>query len=215
VKLYNENLSPWTSICRIQIYAKDLPVEIVEPPGGMGSEAYRRMNPLGKIPALEVGDVVIPESAVICEYLEDAFPTPSLRPADPMARARMRLLVRFHDLYLSPPLHALFAHVRPDSRDDGVVKERLAELALRLDQLEMLLVAGPFAAGSSLTLADCALVPFLFFAPGVLSMLGVPSPLPGRPKLASVSETVAKHPAVARVQEELRVGLEAYMKSNA
>jgi glutathione S-transferase len=215
VKLYNANLSPWTTSCRIQIYAKNLPVEMVEPPGGPTSEEYRRKNPLGKIPALEVDGVVIPESAVICEYLEDAFPTPSLRPERPLERARMRLLVRFHDLYLTPPLYALFSQLDPATRDTALVKEKLGELEVRLDQLEGLLVATPYAAGPSLSLADCALAPFFFFATRVLPMFGAPSPLTGRPRTAGVGEVVGKHPAVAKVLDEMSVALEAWMKARA
>jgi glutathione S-transferase len=213
MKLYNANLSPWSTSCRIQIYAKNLPVELVEPPGGAASEEYRRKNPLGKVPALEVDGVVIPESAVICEYLEDAFPTPSLRPERPLDRARMRLLVRVHDLYLTPPLYALFSHLDPATRDAALVKEKLAELRLRLDQLEGLLVATPFAAGPALTLADCALAPFFFFATRVLPMFGAPSPLAGRPRTASVGEAVGKHPAVAKVLDEMSVALAEWMKA--
>jgi glutathione S-transferase len=213
MKLYNANLSPWTTSCRIQIYAKNLSVEMVAPPGGASSEEYRRKNPLGKIPALEVDGVVIPESTVICEYLEDAFPTPSLRPADPLACAKMRLLVRVHDLYLTPPLYALFSQLDPATRDEALVKEKLAELALRLDQLELLLVATPFAAGPTLSLADCALAPFFFFATRVLPMFGQPSPLLGRPRAAGVGEAVSKHPAVARVLEEMSVALAEWMKA--
>jgi len=213
VKLYNANLSPWTTPCRIQIYAKGLPVEMVTPPGGTASEEFKRKNPLGKIPALEVDGAVIPESAVICEYLEDAFPERPLRPADPLARAKMRLLVRLHDLYLSPPLYALFSQLDLATRDPALVKEKLTELTLRLDQLEQLLVATPYAAGPSLTLADCVLAPYFFFATRVMPMVGGPSPLAGRPRAAGVGEVVGKHPAVRRVLDEMDFALQEWMKS--
>ena len=81
MKLYNVPLSPFAARCRIQIYAKKLPIELVDPPGGLGSESYRRLNPTGKVPALQLDDgFVLPESAVIGEYLEDRFPEPALRP---------------------------------------------------------------------------------------------------------------------------------------
>jgi glutathione S-transferase len=51
----------------------------------------KNFNPSGVVPTLVDGGVVIYESTVIMEYLDDKFPVPSLRPADPVARARMRL----------------------------------------------------------------------------------------------------------------------------
>ncbi|MFQ5851140.1 MAG: glutathione S-transferase family protein [Candidatus Binatia bacterium] len=52
---------------------------------------YVRLNPNAVVPTLVDDGTVIVESTVINEYLDDAFPDPSLRPADSRARARMRL----------------------------------------------------------------------------------------------------------------------------
>ncbi|MEO7578705.1 MAG: glutathione S-transferase N-terminal domain-containing protein, partial [Massilia sp.] len=50
---------------------------------------FLALSPLGKTPLLMIGDQVIFESAVICEYLEDTQ-APALHPADPLGRARHR-----------------------------------------------------------------------------------------------------------------------------
>jgi len=203
VKLYNANLSPYSSRVRIAVYAKNLAVEIVSPPRGTGSAEYKRLNPIGKVPALAVDGAVIVESEVINEYLEDRSPEPSLRPADPLARARMRLLSRFADLYLAPVLGGLFGQMNPKTRDEKVVAEKIAELSQRLDQLEELVVAAPYSAGAELSLADCALAPVFFLLRRLMPALGAPSPLDGRPKLAKVGATVAQHPAVSKVLAEM------------
>ena len=55
-------------------------------------------NPAGKVPVLEEDGWVLPESAVIGEYLEERYPEPPLLPDDPAERALARLLVfRFDD----------------------------------------------------------------------------------------------------------------------
>lgn len=215
MKLYNADLSPYASRVRIAIYAKDLPVEIVPVPGGLGSAEFKKTNPLGKAPALEVDGQVVIESEVIVEYLDDRFPTPSLRPADPLARARMRALSRFADLYLATPLGALFGQMNPATCDAKLVSEKLAELDLRLDQLESLVVAGPYAAGPELTLADCALCPVFFFLTRVMPLVGGKPPLEGRPRLASVGATTARHPAVAKVLDEMSTAMAERMKAGA
>jgi len=215
VKLYNTNLSPYASRVRIAIYAKNLPVEIVAPPGGTGSVEYAQRNPTGKVPALDVDGQVIAESEVINEYLEDRFPTPSLRPADPLARARMRTLSRFADLYLAPPLSALFGQMNPATRDTKLVAEKLAELSTRFDQLETLVVAGPYAAGSELSLADCSLATVFFFLTRLVPAVGGKNPLDGRPKLTRVGEALGKHPAVAKVLGEMSEAMAQRMNPGA
>jgi glutathione S-transferase len=212
VKLYDVALSPFAARCRIQIYAKRLPIELVEPPGGLGSESYRKVNPTGKVPALQLDDgAILPESAVIGEYLEDRFPEPSLRPADPAARARMRLLVHFTDLYLVPPLVALFKQVNPAERDAKVVSARLEELRPAYDQLAGFLGPGPFAVGAELTLADCALFPLFFFATRLQPLLGDKDPAAERAPLARWWQAVRKHPAIEKVDGELTKALATFM----
>jgi glutathione S-transferase len=61
---------------------------------------YLKLNPRGVVPTLVHDGKVIRESIVILEYLDDAFPTPPLRPADPYDRARMRLWTKQVDEYL-------------------------------------------------------------------------------------------------------------------
>src|SRR6202047_2614195 len=131
MKLYNMNLSNFATKSRLVIYEKGLRVDMVEPPGGSHSPEYRKVNPLGKIPCLDADGLMIPESEVINEYLEEKFPSPALMPRTPEGKAQVRLFTRFHDLYLEPPLRALFAHLNPKTRDEKVVNERLTELQSR------------------------------------------------------------------------------------
>lgn len=63
---------------------------------------YVKINPNGQVPALIHDGAVITESTVINEYLDDVFPDPPLRPADPVKRANMRIWTKFVDEYLNP-----------------------------------------------------------------------------------------------------------------
>ncbi len=58
---------------------------------------YLRLNPRGVVPTLIHNGKAVRESQVILEYLEDVFPEPALRPADPYQRAQMRLWTKLTD----------------------------------------------------------------------------------------------------------------------
>ena len=61
------------------------------------SPEYLKINPKGVVPSLEHDGEYVIESSLICEYLEDVFPAPTLAPKDPAARARMRLWSKLVD----------------------------------------------------------------------------------------------------------------------
>jgi glutathione S-transferase len=214
MKLYNMNLSNFATKSRIAIYDKGIDIEIVPIPGNnLKSPEYLKINPLGKTPALDADGIIIVESEVINEYLEDKFPNPPLMPRSPEGRARVRQFTRFHDLYLEPNLRALFSHLSPKTRDEKIVNERLTEFNQRLDLLESMLAVGGFAIGPEFTLADCALAPTMFFATALLAdKFGAKPPLEGRPKLAAWWEHVQTRPSVKKALEEMREALPAVMK---
>ena len=208
MKLYNANLSNFASKCRLAIYEKNAAVEIVPIPGNdLKSPEYLKIYPMGKTPALEVDGQIIGESEIINEYLEEKFPNPALLPKDPEGRAKVRSFGRFHDLYLEPPLRALFPQVSAKEKDQKLIAEKSAEFKTRADQLESMLSDGPYAVGSAFTLADCALVPTMFFANLLGPMLGAPAPTEGHPKLAAWWEKVQQRPAVQKVLAEQQEAL--------
>jgi len=217
MKLYQSNLSPYASRCRIQIYAKGIEdVDYVEPPGGLASDEYKQINPSGKIPALEVDGRVLGESSVICEYLEDRFPTPSLRPDDAFQRAQARQIAQIGDFYILGPLFVLLPMMNPADRVENVVDEQVALLRKNLALLEKTMVdagydSGAYAVGNSLSLADCALVPALFVAMNIAPAFGMAAPLEATPKLVDYWQAILKDEHCARVHEEMVEGLKARM----
>ena len=200
MKLYSQDLSNFASKSRIAIYDKGLNVEIVSLAGG--TPEYRKVNPLGKIPILDADGLIIAESETINEYFEDKFPTPPLLPKSPEGRAKVRSFTRFHDLYLEPPLRALFGHLSPKTRDQKVVDEKLKDLLSRADQLEAMLPASGFAAGE-FSLADCALAPTMFFVTNLMPIFGAKPILEGRPHLAAWWAHVQTRPSVQKALGEM------------
>jgi glutathione S-transferase len=212
MKLYNMNLSNFATKSRLVIYEKGLNIEMAPIPGGdLHSAEYAKVNPLGKTPALDADGLLIPESEVINEYLEDKYPTPPLLPKSPEGRAKVRILTRFHDLYLEPPLRALFDQMNPKTRDEKLVGEKLADFKNRMDQLEKMIADRGFACGADFTLADCALAPTMFFVTNLMPLFGI-QPLDGHPKLAAWWTHVQSRPSVKKGLAEMGEALAAMQR---
>lgn len=110
ITLYTHTMSPCAQKVRIVLAEKSLdwaahPIDLqnkenLEP-------WYLELNPLGVVPTLVHEGKAIIESSIICEYLEDSFPQPSLRPVSPHARAMMRFWLKHIDIKLHPSCGAL------------------------------------------------------------------------------------------------------------
>jgi glutathione S-transferase len=212
MKMYNLMLSNFASKSRIAIYEKGLNVEFVDPPGGLSSAEYKKVSPLGKVPALVLDNgQLIAESELINEYLEDKYPEKSLLPKDAEGRAKVRAFTRFHDLYLEPPLRAMFPKLFGQKLDDKFIEEKVAEVNNRLDQLEAM-IGSPWAAGNAFTLADAALAPTMFFMTSFLSQFGTKAPTEGRSKLTAWWGRAKEQPSVKKVVGEQQAALNAMMK---
>lgn len=164
-RLWSWNLSPFAGKVRVAFAEKGVDVDLLEIHPVKRPPRLRELNPTGRVPVLEVGDVAIRESSAICEWLEDTHPEPSLWPADPTERAAARGLLRWVDDELSTNF---FLSMRKqafgkDKTDPEDIVERLqARLVRRWDTLEALLGAtdGPWLmGGDEPTLTDLAAIP--------------------------------------------------------
>ncbi|HEX3888600.1 MAG TPA: glutathione S-transferase family protein [Phenylobacterium sp.] len=226
MKLYQTYASPFPTRVRLSIYAKGLDVEIIEPPGFHAStEAkgdYLKINPIGRVPTLVLDDGrALPESEVICEYLEDAFPEPPLRPADPFDRARMRLLSRICDFYVVMAMVPLFDLSARSRRhwEPAKVEAAAGKVAEALGYLEEYIGEDGFAVGSALTQADGAIAPQLVLAvEWIPTVFGTPDPLAALPKLSAYWRAIQTDAIAARLIQETRdaiVGVSAQAKARA
>ncbi len=212
MKLYQTYASPFPTRVRLALMAKGIECEIIEPPGFHSSAEskgdYLRVNPLGRVPALVLDDGrVIPESEVICEYLEDAFPEPPLLPADAWGRSRVRLVSRLCDFYLVQAMIPLFAAAGRSRRrwDHQAIAAALGAVETALGHIEAFIGEDGYAVGSRLTWADGALVPQLMLAYEWAPVLfSAESPLGKHEKLAAYWRAIGSDPIAARLISETR-----------
>jgi glutathione S-transferase len=218
MKLYQTYLSPFPTRVRLMLYAKGIDVEIIEPPGfhgdGQSKGEYLEVNPIGRVPCLVLDDGrTLPESEVICEYLEEAFPEPSLHPRDPWQKAQMRLLARISDIYLVMAMLPLFIMVArpPGEWEQDKIETQLAEIADALDYLDEYIGTGGYAVGDSLSQADGALVPILLLVVEWLPIFRGPDLMADRPRLGAYWQSICRDSVCARLIDETRTALREQM----
>lgn len=195
MKIYTSRLSPYGNRVYLWAAVKGVALEFVAPPGGTGSADYKKINPSGKIPALVAGELLVPESMVILDYLEDQFPAPSLRPEDAALRARTRAAVQIHDLYVMSELNPIFAQFARPATDEAAVERILDSVTQRLPLILSTLPPGDgYAAGAGLSLADCAMAPFFLLYQTVAANLRRANPIDSQPRLAQWSAALLRCP---------------------
>ena len=156
--------------------------------------------PFGKFPLLVDDGVSVIETTPIIEHLQAHHPGPNRWIPDGDLGLRARFLDRFFDLYVMENMtKAGLDILRPEgSRDPYGAQQGRDSLHVAYDWLEANLGDGPWAAGDTFTLADCAAAPSLFYADWV-EEIG-----PDRPKLAAYRARLLAHPIVARAVDEGR-----------
>ena len=188
ITLYDAPRCPYCARVRIVLAEKGVEFETVTIDLDDRPAWIYEKNPTGRVPILEEEAFVLPESAVIGEYLEERYPEPPLLPLDGAERALARVCIfRFDDL--GKPYYAL------RRGEDG------AELRFEraLAALDAVLEAQPFLTGRAYGLADIAYVPWLLRAQTTLGVDLTPFSALGdwlgrlleRPAVAAESELVA------------------------
>jgi glutathione S-transferase len=211
MKLYSWDISPYSARVRMQIYAKGLTDIAIEPAPTLTQKFYQD-HPIGRIPFLETGDEAIPESDVIAAYLEEIYPEPSLLGATPRENAQIRTLARIGDIYLMNTTFMLASQTRVFADQapviEGVVALLGGQLASNAKALDRMIGRDGFACLGRLTLADCALVPALFYLQTVLLGRGFADPIAANANVAAYWAAIQKQAHAARVLAELHRGRE-------
>lgn len=90
IVLHGASASPFVRKVLVALAVKELPYEQIQQIPFIKDPEYRKINPLGKIPTLQDEEITICDSTVICEYLEDRYPSPPLYPDNSIDKARAR-----------------------------------------------------------------------------------------------------------------------------
>lgn len=212
IRLYSGPLSLFSRKVEIALGEKGLAFERVMVPFSQAA-GYKpkhpevmAANPKGQVPLLVDGDLTLFDSTLILEYLEDAYPTPALLPAEARARARCRLLELTADEVLLPQVARLMYRTEPPdplpaNQRAKVTASRLAEAELRklYETLDGKLRDRDYFCGE-FSVADIAMFMTLLFAERLKG-----PPLAPCPWLADWFARTGKRPAVAQAARKVAV----------
>lgn len=196
-------LSPYVRKVLAALELKGLRYEIDPIVPFMGDDRFTALSPLRRVPVLIDDRVTLADSTVICEYLEDRYPSPPVYPTDVVDRARARWLEEYADSRMGDVfIWGLYneAVIRPviwGSKRDLVAIERTVteDIPSILDYLEALLPASGWLFGS-LGMADISIA--VFFRNAAFARFRVD---PERwPVTASFVDRVLAQDCLARLQ---------------
>ena len=202
--LHGVNLSPFVRKVRMALAEKNIAYDHEQVvPFGQTAE-FLELSPLGKIPVWQDGDLVLPDSSVIIDYLERVEPSPSLYPSDPALRGRALWYEEYGDTAVTPALTTVFFQrfVRKnffqEDADEEIVKNSLDNEVPRVfDYLTAQLGDNEYLVGGRFSVADIAVTSAV-----VNFQLAGESIDAGRwPKLAAYVQRVFSRPALKEVIE--------------
>lgn len=194
--LYDNPFSPFARKVRLVLAFKDLPAQSVDALALHEHDALRAVNPRAEVPVLVDDGLVVRNSADIVAYLEDRYPSPSLRPASAADRVAARAWERLADGVLDAIVHDISiwtwpTHRRPDAPPPGLIDAGLRDIGVILDRLEGGLAGREFLCGE-LSIADLALFPHL----SSLKPLGIAIDAASHPRLADWNARLRALPIV-------------------
>jgi len=206
MKLHGAIISPNVRKVIIACMVKDIPFEsnMIIPGPALKEPEFLKINPLGKIPALEDDELTISDSNVILQYLDELHPENSLLPTTPKERAHTRWLAEYAGAALFPCCGVMFREnfVNPNffkqPTNQAMVDEAISKkFPPVLNYLEKQVPDKEFLLGQSLGMADISIISMFITANyGGYNVDGT-----RWPKLAAYVARAMVHPVVAKCLE--------------
>ncbi len=155
--LFSAPADPWSHRTRIVLAEKGIDIETVSVAPGSLPEDLLDLNPYHSLPTLVDRDLVLYDSRVIIEYLDERFPHPPLMPADPVTRAQFRLA-----LYrIERDWYSLLGQLEREEDRRQLPKLRKILLDTIVQGVELFQLK-PFFLSDEFSLVDATLAPVLW-----------------------------------------------------
>ncbi|MBU4610351.1 glutathione S-transferase N-terminal domain-containing protein [Achromobacter sp. GG226] len=158
--LYSGTTCPYSQRCRFVLFEKGMDFEIRDVDLYNKPEDISVMNPYGQVPILTERDLVLYESNIINEYIDERFPHPQLMPADPVMRGRTRLFLYNFEKELF--VHVSTLESRAAQSDAKALENARQNIRDRLAQIAPMFLKNKFMLGEEFSMLDVALAPLLW-----------------------------------------------------
>ena len=158
--LFSDNANHYSHRVRIVLAEKGVTVDLIESETGAAPAELADVNPYNSMPTLVDRDLVLYESKVMMEYLDERFQHPPLLPVYPVARAESRLL-----MYRIERDWCSLVDAIQNSRSENVVAKSSKELRESLVAIAPIFAEKPFFMSDEFTLVDCCIAPILWRLP--------------------------------------------------
>jgi len=154
--LYSGSTDPYSHRCRIVLFEKDMDFEVIDVDLHGKPEEIASITPTGKMPVLVERDLILTESNIINEYIDERFPHPQLMPPDPVMRARARLVLFNFE-------NDLFTHVNTLEHTQSKAADKARqEIRDSLSQLTPILTKQKYLMNDEFSMLDVAIAPLLW-----------------------------------------------------
>ena len=156
MQLYSGTTDPFSHRCRFVLYEKGMDFQVIDVDVLNKPEDLAVMNPYNRLPVLVERDLILYESNIINEYIDERFPHPQLMPADPVMRARARLMLFNMEAELFSQIEAI------ESGKEKQIEKARQQITERLIELSPVFTRTKHMLGDEFTMLDVAIAPLLW-----------------------------------------------------
>ncbi|WP_269900864.1 glutathione S-transferase N-terminal domain-containing protein [Paenalcaligenes faecalis] len=157
--LYSGTTCPFSQRCRFVLFEKGMDFEVRDIDLYNKPEDISVMNPYGQVPILVERELILYESNIINEYIDERFPHPQLMPADPTMRARTRLFLFNFERELFSQVAILEDRNETDAKVQEQARQKIRD---GLAQIAPILTKNKYMLGEEFSMLDVAIAPLLW-----------------------------------------------------
>ena len=189
--LFSSPTCPMSHCARFVLHEKGITADIEYYDPNDPPEDLLELNPTGTSPTLIERDLVLYDSRIIMEYLDERFPHPPLHQMDPVSRANARMLIKRIDQDWYQLLdEILYSGEKKSARAKKMLRESLLAAA-------PIFAARPFFMSEEFSLIDCAIAPLLWRLPSIGIDVSMPNDV-----INNYAQRIFKRPAFKRSLSE-------------
>jgi len=160
LELYSASVCPFAHRTRLTLMEKGIDFQLIEIDLNNKPNWLSEVSPYGKVPVIKHQENRIWESAIINEYLDEAFPEPALLPASPGERALARIWIDFANTKLVPAFYKMLLEQNLEKQTKWKIQFQEQLQFMEKEGMQKLSSNGKYWLGNGLSLVDLTFYPW-------------------------------------------------------